>query len=165
MRIVRSGAVLSAHEGQTPSVSSAATEPASKAVVRLSALAGRRPTSVVSTPPSASEIAAVRPAGPPPTTMAARLSAFLSGIQGRPGSTLTALARPGRVRKPRCLVAISPYHAMRYAKDGGPKRPATILRALRQPKRASAEYLRGRRRSQPVASALLPGSAGSISHC
>src|SRR4029079_10190756 len=82
IRMVRSVAAWSAHIDQTPSESSAATEPASRAVVRLSAFAGRSPPTTVSTPPSAKEIAAVRPAGPPPTTMAAGLSARLCGIQG-----------------------------------------------------------------------------------
>ena len=52
---------------QTPSVLSAVTEPVQSAAVRLSG-AGGLATSAVATPAPASAIAAVRPAGPPPTT-------------------------------------------------------------------------------------------------
>ena len=69
MRIARIGAACAAHSGQTPSVSRAVMEPANNAVVRLSGRAGRFPTSTVASPAPASVIAAVRPAGPPPTTI------------------------------------------------------------------------------------------------
>ena len=83
MRMILSGAVCATHSGHTPSVSNAVTEPANKAVVRLSGRAGRFPTSTVARPAPASEIAAVRPAGPPPTTMAEGPSPlpYLSGIK------------------------------------------------------------------------------------
>jgi hypothetical protein len=45
-------------------------------VVRLSD--GLRPTSTVGTPPEASASAAMRPAGPPPTTIASALSGINS---------------------------------------------------------------------------------------
>ena len=67
MRMAVSGAACVAHRGHTPSASSAATELDSSAVVRLSA-GGAFEISAVSTPAEASAIAAVRPAGPPPTT-------------------------------------------------------------------------------------------------
>src|SRR5512144_3385323 len=55
-------------------------------------------------PPSASEIAAVRPAGPPPTTMAAGLSARLCGIQGlaRFNINRSSTARRGPETTPLC---------------------------------------------------------------
>ena len=68
------GAACAAHRSQTPSVSSAVTEPPSRAVVRLSGFSGRLPASAVAMPPEASVIAAVSPAGPPPTTIAKGLS-------------------------------------------------------------------------------------------
>ena len=81
MRITRIGAACATHSGHTPSVSSAVTEPANSAVVRLSGRAGRLPTSTVASPAPASVIAAVRPAGPPPTTIAEALWLDLSGIK------------------------------------------------------------------------------------
>ena len=70
MRMILSGAACARHSGHTPRVSSAVTEPANSAVVRLSGRAGRFPTSTVARPAPASATAAVRPAGPPPTTIA-----------------------------------------------------------------------------------------------
>src|ERR1051325_6124530 len=67
MRMAVSGAACTAHSGQTPSVLSAATEPESSAVVRLSG-GGALAISAVSTLAEASAMAVVRPAGPPPTT-------------------------------------------------------------------------------------------------
>ena len=67
MRIFSSGAACGRQACQTPSVSSAVTEPDRSAVVRLSGTAGGA-ISNVSTPAAASAIAATRPAGPPPTT-------------------------------------------------------------------------------------------------
>ncbi len=83
MRITRIGAACAWHNSHTPRVRSAVTEPPSRAVVRLSGLAGRFPTSTVVMPPEASVIAAVRPAGPPPTTMAEGPPPlpYLSGIK------------------------------------------------------------------------------------
>ena len=70
MRITRIGAACGMQNCQTPNVSSAVTEPANKAVVRLSGRAVRLPTSTVARPAPAKVTAAVRPAGPPPTTIA-----------------------------------------------------------------------------------------------
>ena len=75
IRITRSGAACAAQPAQTPSVSSAVTEPASSAVVRWSA-AGRRAISAVSIPASANAIAAVSPAGPPPTIATSTVNGF-----------------------------------------------------------------------------------------
>ena len=62
IRITRSGAACSQQSRQTPSVSSALTDPASKALVRTSDAVGDLAISAVSTPADASAIAAVRPA-------------------------------------------------------------------------------------------------------
>ena len=70
MRMTRSGAASSRQAGHTPRASSAATEGDIRAVVRLSIRSGRRATSTVGTPPCANASAAMRPAGPPPTTAA-----------------------------------------------------------------------------------------------
>src|SRR6516162_5517360 len=67
MRITRNGAACSRQRDQTPSASSALTDPSSKALVRASDAVGNLATSAVSTPADASAIAAVRPAGPAPT--------------------------------------------------------------------------------------------------
>ncbi len=56
-------------------------EPANNAVVRLSGRAERFPIKTVASPAPASVIAAVRPAGPPPTTITEGFSPFLSGIK------------------------------------------------------------------------------------
>ena len=82
----------SRHSGQTSSASSAATEPDSSAVVRLSARR-RFAISAVSTPAAASAIAAVSPAGPPPTTATSTLCAS--------PSIVSYLAPPGRRKRPR----------------------------------------------------------------
>src|SRR6266540_4173853 len=67
MRIVLSGAACSRQRGQTVRESSAVTEPARRAVVRLSG-GGEVETSTVETSAFASATAAVRPASPPPIT-------------------------------------------------------------------------------------------------
>src|SRR3954464_1843991 len=77
MRMIRSGAACARQRSQTPRVSSAVTEPASSAVVRLSSARMRPATSTVSTPAPASAMAAVRPAGPPPTTTTSAVRFFM----------------------------------------------------------------------------------------
>ena len=67
MRMTRKAAASSRQRCQTPSVSSAVTELASSAVVRLSGVAAGLATSAVSMPAPANAIAAVSPTGPPPT--------------------------------------------------------------------------------------------------
>ena len=67
MRIAASGAAFGRQASHTPSVVSAVTEPASRAVVRKSS-AGAGAIMTVSTPAAASATALTRPAGPPPTT-------------------------------------------------------------------------------------------------
>ena len=80
MRITRSGAACSRQRAQTPSVSSAVTEPASSAVVRLSAAARGWRSARSRRRRRASAIAAVRPAGPPPTTTTSAVIAVHDGL-------------------------------------------------------------------------------------
>ncbi len=82
MRMTRSGAALAWQRCHTPSAFSAVTEPMSSAVVRLSAGRGRPVMSAVGTPAPASAMAAVRPAGPPPTTTASSMGrpAIIRGL-------------------------------------------------------------------------------------
>ncbi len=68
MRMTRNGAASSRQRCQTPSASSAVTDVASNAVVRLSGAPAGQATSAVSTPALANAIAAMSPTGPPPTT-------------------------------------------------------------------------------------------------
>src|SRR5690348_14646054 len=149
MRRVRSGADRSRQRSQTPSVSSAVTELASRAVVRLSLRAGGLPASTVATPPAASATAAVSAAGPPPTTIASncRLSAvkapvpcsrYPTSTPGRPyamhAGSMTettdhpthplavAFARPKRIAAA-CVIALAAlgwlYLALAVADMGG----------------------------------------------
>src|SRR5262245_26429849 len=81
MRMILSAAAWGAQRFQTPSTSSAVTEPASRAVVRLSGVFDDFPARAVGMPPVASAIAAVRPAGPRPTTTTGTLSSCICGIR------------------------------------------------------------------------------------
>ena len=82
MRITRNGAARAWQKRQTPSVSSALTEPWSRALVRRSEAAGLA-TSVVSIPADASAIAAVRPAGPPPTITTSAVRLLMSQVSSQ----------------------------------------------------------------------------------
>jgi len=71
-RIAVSGAESVLASAQTPSASIAATDADQSAVVRLSG-GGRFAISAVAMPADANAIAAVSPAGPPPTTATSTL--------------------------------------------------------------------------------------------
>src|SRR5215510_14740211 len=84
IRMTLRGAACAAQRFQTPSVSSAVTEPARSAVVRLSDLAGGFPARTVARPPCTRAIAAVNPACPRPTTTTEGPLSFGSGIEQSP---------------------------------------------------------------------------------
>src|SRR4051794_41763088 len=93
MRMAVSGAACAVQRGQTASASSAATDPESSAVVRLSE-GGALAISTVSTPAEASAIAAVRPAGPPPMTATSHpdvMRLFLANRRAQDGPGLFVL--------------------------------------------------------------------------
>jgi len=77
-----SGAACASQSRHTPKVAKAVTEPATRKLVRLSGRWGRLPIRTVAIPPAASVIAAVKPAGPPPTTMAEAASVLLPYLSG-----------------------------------------------------------------------------------
>src|SRR5450759_3691571 len=140
MRLTLSGASCASQSSHTPRVDKAVTDPATRKVVRLSGRSERFPTSTVVSPPKLSVIAAVRPAGPPPTTIAAGLSPllpYLSDIKApdpvwptflrhdlirKPVPTfrdraLTGLACAGCRRKPRLRLPVPQSQPMRYARS------------------------------------------------
>src|SRR5262245_15769251 len=97
IRMTLRGAACAAHRFQTPSVSSAVTEPARSAVVRLSDLDGGFPARAVVRPPCARAIAAVNAAGPRPTTTTDWLPSYSSGIEQSLRSRPNRLARASRI--------------------------------------------------------------------
>src|SRR5215831_9046988 len=92
MRITRSGAACSRQRDHTPSASSALTDGAIRAVVRLSTRLGGGATSTVGTPKCASASAVTRPAGPPPITAAEVVCAEGRGDAGRSVSEWAVIA-------------------------------------------------------------------------
>src|SRR5262245_7790350 len=108
MRITRNGAACSRQRDQTPSASSALTDPSSRALVRTSDAVGDLATSAVSTLADASAIAAVRPAGPAPTTATSAVKRFMPQPPSKRHSLLYVSSRSISPAKTRAADPMNP---------------------------------------------------------